>query len=141
MIVDLDKFSIGKADGFDAEIMIKANDDELDDWMMPLMGAFESTFEMCSIYAGIHDRALKKNINLRHFSLYKQEQPIVSITLSLNNGIVRIDDVGTLPELQGKRICNISHSLCVIRGKKTRRSLLLFRVIRFRTWCLSKAWI
>ena len=78
------------------------NDDQLNDWMMPLIGAFESTFEICSIYATTHKNALKKNINLRHFSLYKQEKPIASITLSLNNGIARIDDVGTLPEFQGK---------------------------------------
>jgi len=82
--------------------MIKANDDQLNDWMMPLIGAFESTIEICSIYAATHESALKKNINLRHFSLYKQEKPIASITLSLNNGIARIDDVGTLTEFQGK---------------------------------------
>jgi ribosomal protein S18 acetylase RimI-like enzyme len=102
MVVDLDKLSIDKTTSFDAETTIKANDDQLNDWMMPLIGAFESTFEICSIYATTHDNALKRNINLRHFSLYKQEKPIASITLSLNNGIARIDDVGTMPEFQGK---------------------------------------
>lgn len=33
---------------------------------LPLTGAFESTFEICSIYANIHEQALKKNINLSH---------------------------------------------------------------------------
>ena len=102
MVVNLDRFAINKIASFDAETMIKANDEQLNDWMMPLIGAFESTLEICSIYADIHEQALKKNINLRHFSLYKQEKPITSITLSLNNGIARIDDVGTLPEFQGK---------------------------------------
>ncbi|WP_341826610.1 GNAT family N-acetyltransferase [Candidatus Sarmatiella mevalonica] len=42
-------------------------------------------------------------MNLRHFSLYKQNEPISSITLSMHdNTIARIDDVGTLPEFQGK---------------------------------------
>jgi GNAT superfamily N-acetyltransferase len=78
--------------------------------MMPLIGAFESTFEICSIYANIHEQALKKNINLRHFSLYKQEKPIASITLSLINDVARIDDVGTLPEFQGKGYA--THLMC-----------------------------
>lgn len=102
MVVDLDKFTTDKTASFDAETMIKANDNQLNDWMMPLIGAFKSTFEICSIYENIHKSALKKNINLRHFSLYKQEKPMASITLSMNNNIARIDDVGTLPEFQGK---------------------------------------
>lgn len=68
-----------------------------------LKGAFESTIEICRVYAGTHENALKRNINLRHFSLYKQEQPISSITLLMcDNTIARIDDVGTLPAFQGK---------------------------------------
>lgn len=102
MVVDLDRFAIDQTASFDYETVIKANDDQLNDWMMPLIGAFESTFEICLIYANIHESALKKNINLRHFSLYKQEKPISSITLSMHDAIARIDDVGTLPEFQGK---------------------------------------
>jgi predicted GNAT family acetyltransferase len=44
-----------------------------------------------------------KDFRYRHFSLYKQEKPIASITLSMHDdNIARIDDVGTLPEFQGK---------------------------------------
>ncbi len=103
MVVDLDRFAMDQTASFDDETMIKANDNQLNDWMIPLVGAFESTFEICSIYATTHETALKKNINLRHFSLYKQEKPIASITLSMHGDtIARIDDVGTLPEFQGK---------------------------------------
>ena len=102
MVVDLDRFSTDQTASFDSETTIKANDDQLNDWMVPLIGAFESTFEICSIYATTHKNALKKNVNLRHFSLYKQEKPIASITLSMHDAIARIDDVGTLPEFQGK---------------------------------------
>ena len=103
MVLDLDIFATDQTASFDDETIIKGNDDQLNDWMMPLIGAFESTFEICSIYATTHENALKKNINLRHFSLYKQEKPIASITLSMHDDtIARIDDVGTLPELQGK---------------------------------------
>ena len=89
MVVDLDRFAIDQTASFDDETVIKANDDQLNDWMMPLIGAFESTFEICSIYANIHESALKKNINLRHFSLYKQEKPISSITLSMHDAIAK----------------------------------------------------
>lgn len=102
MVVDLDRFATDKTSSFDSETTIKANDDQLNDWMMPLIGAFESTIEICSIYAGIHENALKRNVNLRNFSLYKHYKPISSITLSMHDAVARIDDVGTLPEFQGK---------------------------------------
>jgi len=99
MAVKLDERTVGS---FEGETNIRANDDQLNDWMVPLIGAFESTIEICSIYAATHESALKKNLNLCHFSLYKQETPIASITLSMHDTIARIDDVGTLPEFQGK---------------------------------------
>lgn len=102
MIVDLDSFATDQTASFDSETTIKSNDNQLNDWMIPLIGAFESTFEVCMVYAATHESALKKNVNLRHFSLYKQEKPIASITLSMHDAIARIDDVGTLPEFQGK---------------------------------------
>ncbi|MCP5369572.1 MAG: GNAT family N-acetyltransferase [Rickettsiaceae bacterium] len=103
MVVGLDRFATDQTGSFDSETTIKSNDNQLNDWMMPLIGAFESTIEICKVYAARHESALKKNINLRHFSLYKQKQPIASITLSMcDNTIARIDDVGTLPAFQGK---------------------------------------
>lgn len=102
MVVDLDSLATDQTASFDSETTIKSNDNQLNDWMIPLIGAFESTIEICRVYAGTHENALKRNINLRHFSLYKQEKPIASITLSMHDAIARIDDVGTLPEFQGK---------------------------------------
>jgi len=102
MAVKLDDFRATCSASFD-EIIVRGNDKKLNDWMTPLIGAFESTIEITSIYAVTHENALKKNINLRHFSLYKQKKPIASITLSMyDNTIARIDDLGTLPEFQGK---------------------------------------
>src|SRR5207302_11372230 len=54
MVIDLDRFLIDKTTHFD-DIMIKANNNQLGDWMMPLIGAFESTFEICSFYAATHE--------------------------------------------------------------------------------------
>src|SRR3989338_6762382 len=50
MVVDLDSLATDQTASFDSETTIKANDNQLNDWMMPLIGAFESTFEVCSIY-------------------------------------------------------------------------------------------
>ena len=102
MGIKLEDFTANNTVNFDDGVIIRSNDDQLSDWMNPLIGAFESTFEISSMYMATHEVALKKNINLRHFSMYKQEKPIASITLSLHSGIARIDDVGTLPEFQGK---------------------------------------
>lgn len=102
MVLNLDKFVIDKTANVDAGTIIKANDDQLNDWIMSLMGAFESTFETSVRYAGRHVSALKNNMHLSHFSLYQQGKPVASITLSMSDGIARIDDVGTLPALQGK---------------------------------------
>ena len=118
MVMNLNAFVIDKTASFDAETMIKANDKQLNDWMMPLIAAFESTFEICSIYANVHKQALKKNIKLLHLSLYKQDKPIASITLSMNNNIARIDDVGTLPEFQGKGYATHLMNYVLLEAKK-----------------------
>ncbi|MFN7709945.1 MAG: GNAT family N-acetyltransferase [Holosporales bacterium] len=112
MVIDLDKFLFDQSVNLDHETLIKANNERLNDWMIPLIGAFESTCDICRVYAATHENALKKNINLRHFSMYKttprpglipQEMPIASITLSMRDTtIARIDDLGTLPEFQRK---------------------------------------
>ncbi len=102
MAMNLERFLSVHTASFDDEITVKENDGHLNAWVMPLIGAFESTFEIGSLYAAAHENALKKNINLRHFSLYKQDNPIASLTLSQSNGSVRMDDVSTLPDFQGK---------------------------------------
>lgn len=102
MALNLETFTIDHATNLDDETAIQANDNQLNEWMMPLISAYESTFEICSIYARTHANALKKGVNLRHFSLYKEEKSIASITLSMHDTIARIDDVGTVSQFQGK---------------------------------------
>ena len=119
MVVGLDRFATDQTGNFYSEAMIKSNDNQLNDWMMPLIGAFESTIEICRVYAGTHENALKRNLNLRHFILYKQEQPIASITLSMcDNTIGRIDDVGTLPAFQGKGYASTLIRYVLLEAKK-----------------------
>lgn len=118
MVLDLDRFAIEKAVSSEVTTMIKANNDRLSDWISPLESAFASTHKACLSYAARHENALKNNIHLSHFSLYKQEKPVASITLSLNNGIARIDDVGTSPEHQGQGYAThlMNYVLSVAKG-------------------------
>jgi len=101
MALELDGFKAKKETIF-CDVIVSPSDDQLNEWMIPLIAAFESTEKITTIYANTHESALRKKLNFYHFSLYKQEQPIASITLSLQHSIARIDDVGTLPEFQGK---------------------------------------
>ena len=102
MATKVEDLIINNVTSLDDEAIILANDDRLNDWITPLMGAFESTVEIGSQYMSTHEIALKNKFKFYDFSLYKQKKPIASITLSLHDVIARIRDVGTMPEFQGK---------------------------------------
>ena len=102
MVMDLKNCNVKSVDN---EIIIKATDNKLDDWMIPMI-AFQSTnYEVAMKYAETHKLA--------------QEKPIASITLSLHNNIARIDDVGTLPELQGKGYATALIEYALSEAKKS----------------------
>lgn len=102
MALNLEVLIINNTTSFDDETIIRANDDKLDEWMGPLTAYPHTDYATCLKYAETHKLAQSKKCQLLHFSLYQNDKTIASITLSLHNGIARIDDVGTLPELQGK---------------------------------------
>lgn len=102
MALDLKDYPTNNPGYFEDGSLIRRNDNRLNEWMIPLIGAFESTFEITAMCVICHEKALKKGVGFHHFSLYKNEKPISSITLSLQDGIARIDDVSTLPEFQGQ---------------------------------------
>jgi len=106
------------ATNFPDDSAILSNNHKLDEWILPLIKAFQSTSEISTQYVNTHTLALKKKVDLHHFSLYKQEQPIASITLSLHNNIARIDDVGTLPEFQRKGYATRLITYALSKAKK-----------------------
>ncbi|WP_341808633.1 GNAT family N-acetyltransferase [Wolbachia endosymbiont (group E) of Neria commutata] len=79
-------------------LIIKCVDENLTDWMIPLICAYESTYEVADQYRKTHEN----NAGFHHFSLYKDDKPVSSLTLSIDKDSVRVDDVGTLPEHQKK---------------------------------------
>jgi ribosomal protein S18 acetylase RimI-like enzyme len=92
---------------------IKENNDHLDEWMVPLIEAFESTYENTLVYRKAHEAALAKGTLLYHFSVYDKGNPVSSLTVSVHGTSARIDDVGTLPACQGKGYasCLVAHAL------------------------------
>jgi len=118
MAFDLKDFMISDVISFDDDTLIKANDNTLEDWLVPMTAFSATDYEMCIKYADTHKLALTKNSKLHHFSLYREEKPIASITLSLNNAIARIDDVGTLPEFQGKGYATRLMNYAISKAKK-----------------------
>jgi GNAT superfamily N-acetyltransferase len=93
---------------FDAKIEMKDNtviravDTNLNDWISPLVEAFETTAEVSEFYVDAHNRALSNGAHFYHFTFYNYNQPVSSLTISVTGTLARLDDVGTLPEFQCK---------------------------------------
>ena len=87
-------------------IIIRAVDTNLNDWISPLVEAFESTPEVSAFYVDAHKRALSHGARFYHFTLYNADQstgqPVASLTISVIGTLARLDDVGTLPAFQGQ---------------------------------------
>jgi GNAT superfamily N-acetyltransferase len=117
MVVKLDNLMLNNKASFDNKIIIQTNDEKLTDWIIPLIEAFQSTFEISLQYVNTHENALKKKLQFHHFSLYKENKPISSMTLSIHKNIARIDDVGTLPEFQCKGYAKylVTHALSTLK--------------------------
>jgi GNAT superfamily N-acetyltransferase len=81
---------------------IKPMNNRLDEWAMPLIAFPSTTIAVNKEYKNRHERALMRNKALFHFSLFENSEVISSLTLSLNEGLARIDDVATKPGFQGK---------------------------------------
>lgn len=98
MFIDLNQYD----NIFENQHSILNMNDNLNDWIKPLSNAFESNFEQTSLYKQTRHKALKNKTNFYHFTLYDDSIPIASLTLSINNNIARIDNVGTHPEYQSQ---------------------------------------
>ena len=81
---------------------IKPMNNRLDEWMIPLIAYPSTTIAINKEYKNRHEIALRRNRALFHFSLFENSEAISSLTLSLNEGLARIDDVATVPEFQGR---------------------------------------
>ncbi|OKP01479.1 GNAT family N-acetyltransferase [Xenorhabdus eapokensis] len=84
------------------EYDIRCVDHCLDDWAIPVESAFESDDAISGQYQKCHQVALDAGKNLQHYALYIDELPVSSLTLSRLNNFVRLDDISTVVEKQGR---------------------------------------
>jgi len=77
------------------KLNIKKTDEQLEDWICPLEDAFESTPQVAEQYKNAHRVKLSQNESFQHFTGYLDNQPICSLTLSIQGDCARIDDFGT----------------------------------------------
>ena len=102
MALNLKNIITDRGTDFSNKSIILTNGNKLNEWMEPLISAFDSTIDISSAYAKRHEFALKNKFQFYHSSLYSEGRPVSSVTVSIHNKIARIDDVGTLLEYQGK---------------------------------------
>ncbi|MBI6548817.1 GNAT family N-acetyltransferase [Xenorhabdus lircayensis] len=81
---------------------IQCVDHCLGDWAIPIESAFETGSPISGQYQKCHQAALDAGKCLQHYALYVDGQPSCALTLSRLDNIVRLDDIGTVVEQQGK---------------------------------------
>lgn len=99
MAVDLEKMTFLANS---SPLIIKLMADDLQQWSIPLIDAFESTSEVTGVYTARHEIASQSTEKLLHFSGFINEMIVCSLTLSLCGNTARLDDVATLPTYQKK---------------------------------------
>ncbi len=94
---------------------------ELNDWLTPLESAFcIDDQEISHQYMQLHKIALLKGYGLYHFVLKINNKVVTSLTLTIHEETVRLDDIGTLLSEQGKgyatRVVNYALSFAKRKG-------------------------
>lgn len=125
----------------------------LEEWFLPLIDAFGSERDITEQYRQCHKNALMKlqdNEYLRHFSFYKNDIPVSSLTLSLAKGVARIDDMGTLFTHQGFGYATLllNHALAVAKEMGASACFLeaadrehsVYKKLGFETLFLNEIW-
>ncbi len=76
--------------------------DSLDAWSGPLASAFGLTVGGLAHYQARHQIALERGDGLLHFALSVDRQVVSCLTLSMCDGLARLNDVGTHRDFRGK---------------------------------------
>ncbi|WP_248749600.1 GNAT family N-acetyltransferase [Pseudomonas sp. MWU15-20650] len=74
----------------------------LEDWAAPIGSAFLMRPEDVAHYQARHQCALDGGQALEHFTLSVEGQCVCSLTLSLCDGVARLNDVGTIKAFSGR---------------------------------------
>lgn len=100
MVCDLgEQIELSKSDN----LTINKCNDDLALWAQPLEKAFESSQKIMAQYTAAHQRSPAVNRILKHYVGLIGGQPVSALTVSsCDNKTIRLDDVGTDPDFQGK---------------------------------------
>lgn len=111
---------------FSNEVEIRCTNDCLIDWAAPLESAFDSGPEVTSQYQARHQDALDTGKRLIHFSLYVKSEPVCSLTLSINNQLAELNDVGTKIEFQNQGYASalVQHALLFAKSQNSSHCFL-----------------
>lgn len=92
-----------------SDLIIKENNDDLTDWGLCLRQAYQPStetsnqyLEVVNQYIGVKKKQGWNKTSFHHFVGYLRANPVSCLTLSIQEGNARIDDVGTIPEHQNK---------------------------------------
>lgn len=102
---------------------IRCTDQHLGDWSRPVASAFAAGEEGIGQYLARHQAA---GPALRHFTLYVDQVPLCSLTLSMGTAMARLDDIGTQREHQGLGYATalIRHALAYAKAQGARGCVL-----------------
>ncbi|MBD2780986.1 GNAT family N-acetyltransferase [Xenorhabdus sp. 38] len=81
---------------------VRCVDHCLSDWAGPIKSAFEIGDLLSEQYQQCHQAALDAGKDLQHYTLYVEGKPVCALTLSKQDNIIRLDEIGTLVEEQRK---------------------------------------
>lgn len=108
------------------EVEIRCTNDCLIDWAAPLESAFEAGPKVTSQYQARHQSALDAGKRLIHFSLYVKSTPVCSLTLSINNQLAQLNDVGTKVGFQNQGYASalVQHALLFAKSQDSSHCFL-----------------
>lgn len=96
-------------EAFHSKLQILENNQNLTDWGICLSQAYEPSTQQVTPYSQAtqqyilaHQKESWGKTKFHHFVAYVDKAPVSCLTLSLQNGMARLDDVGTIPSQQKK---------------------------------------
>lgn len=81
---------------------IKSTNFDLVTWCRPLIPAFGASEQIGAQTVEARQRALDRGYAFHYFTLFNEGMPVTSITISINNNLACINDLGTDPAHQKK---------------------------------------
>jgi ribosomal protein S18 acetylase RimI-like enzyme len=82
------------------KLHIKAMENDLATWSIPLLHGFESVPAITDVYTRQHQIASNNSSNIYHLSGFIDDTVVCSLTLSTTEQQARLDDIATMPNYQ-----------------------------------------